>query len=120
MADADIQIPVTGTGDAGPKKVDTRTVGAGSDEHRQVVVLGSPTTAADVATVTAANGVAVDVTRIAAGQKIQLTDGTSDATIRNLAANDALNVAIVDGAGAQVTSFGDSGGTSSTDNSVFT
>jgi len=69
---------------------------------------------------TAANGLEVDVTRIAAGQKIQLTDGTSDATVRNLAANDALNVAIVDGSGAQVTSFGGSGGTSSTDNSAFT
>jgi hypothetical protein len=120
MADSDIQIPVTGTGDAGPKKVDTRTVGAGSDEHRQVIVIGSPTTAADVASTTAANGLAVDVTRIAAGQKIQITDGTSDATVRNLAANDALNVAIVDGAGNQVTSFAGSGGSSATDNSAFT
>jgi hypothetical protein len=120
MADADIQIPVTGTGDTGPKKVDTRTVGAGADEHRQVVVIGSPTTASDVAGTTAANGLAVDVTRIAAGQKIQLTDGTSDATVRNLAANDALNVAIVDGTGAQVTSFGGSGGTASNDGTTFT
>ncbi len=40
MADADITI----TGG----KVDTRTVGAATDEHRQVVVLGSPTTAANV------------------------------------------------------------------------
>ena len=55
----------------------------------------------------------MDVTRIATGAKIQLTDGTSDATVRNLAANDALNVAIVDGAGNQVTSFAGSGGTSS-------
>ena len=83
---------------------------------------------------TAANGLEVDVTRVtgtvtttstlAAGSafagKVQLTDGTSDATVRNLAANDALNVAIVDGSGAQVTSFGGSGGTSSTDNSAFT
>jgi hypothetical protein len=69
---------------------------------------------------TAANGLEVDVTRIAAGTKIQLTDGTSDATVRNLAANDALNVAIVDGAGNQVTSFAGSGGTSSTDDADFT
>jgi hypothetical protein len=69
---------------------------------------------------TAANGLEVDVTRIAAGTKIQLTDGTSDATVRNLAANDALNVAIVDGAGNQVTSFAGTGGTSATDNSAFT
>lgn len=40
--------------------------------------------------------------------KVVLTDGTSDATVRNLAANDALNVAIVDAAGAQITSFGGS------------
>jgi hypothetical protein len=44
MADADVQI-TAGSG----TKVDTRTVGAGSDEHRQVVVVGDPTTAADVA-----------------------------------------------------------------------
>ena len=69
---------------------------------------------------TEANGLEVDVTRIAAGTKIQLTDGTSDATVRNLAANDALNVAIVDGAGNQVTSFAGSGGSSATDNSAFT
>jgi len=75
----------------------------------------------------ATNGLDVDVTRMAplvAGTafagKMQLTDGTSDATVRNLAANDALNVAIVDGAGNQVTSFAGSGGTSSTDDADFT
>jgi hypothetical protein len=68
----------------------------------------------------ASNGLWVNVKTIAAGQKIQLTDGTSDATVRNLAANDALNVAIVDGAGNQVTSFGGSGGTSSSDDAPFT
>lgn len=36
-------------------------------------------------------------------------DGTTKATVRDLAANDALNVAIVDGSGNQITSFG--GGT---------
>jgi hypothetical protein len=56
----------------------------------------------------------------AAGTKIQLTDGTSDATVRNLAANDALNVAIVDGAGGHITTFGGTGGTSSTDDADFT
>jgi len=76
---------------------------------------------------TEANGLEVDVTRLpslAAGTafagKVQLTDGTSDATVRNLAANDALNVAIVDGAGNQVTTFAGSGGSSATDNSAFT
>ena len=46
MADADVQI-TAGTG----TKVDTRTVGAGGDEHRQVIVIGDPTVAANVATV---------------------------------------------------------------------
>jgi hypothetical protein len=75
----------------------------------------------------ATNGLDVDVTRMSAlvagtafVGKVQLTDGTSDATVRNLAANDALNVAIVDGSGNQVTSFAGSGGTSSTDDADFT
>src|SRR5262245_43124828 len=63
MADADVQI-TAGSG----TKIDTRTVGAGTDEHRQVVVIGDPSTASDVAPVTAANGLDVDVTRIAAGE----------------------------------------------------
>src|SRR3954464_11396900 len=46
MADADVAI----TAGAGTK-VDTRTVGAGTDEHRQVVVIGDPVTAARVANV---------------------------------------------------------------------
>jgi hypothetical protein len=37
---------------------------------------------------------------------MSLHDGTTLATVRNLAANDALNVAIVDGSGSQITSFG--------------
>lgn len=40
--------------------------------------------------------------------RVQISDGTSTATVRNLAANDALNVAIVDGSGNQITSFGGS------------
>lgn len=48
MADADVPI-TAGSG----TKIDTRTVGAGTDEHRQVVVLGDPSTAANVAIVTA-------------------------------------------------------------------
>src|SRR6266542_1468315 len=75
----------------------------------------------------ATNGLDVDVTRLpalTAGTayvgKVRLTDGTTDATVRDLAANDALNVAIVDGAGNQVTSFAGTGGSSATDNSAFT
>lgn len=65
----------------------------------------------------------VDVASIAAGDttigRIKITDGTNVASVRDLA-NDALNVAIVDGAGNQVTSFGGSGGTSMTDDAAFT
>jgi len=90
-------------------------------KHYQYVKLvdGTPDSTAKIQG-TEANGLEVDVTRIAAGTKIQLTDGTSDATVRNLAANDALNVAIVDGSGAHVTSFAGSGGSSATDGSAFT
>ena len=59
----------------------------------------------------------VDVTSISAGDntigRIKLTDGTTVATVRELGTNDALNVAMVDGSGNQVTSFG--GGTQYTE-----
>lgn len=51
MADSDIQI-TAGSG----TKVDTRTVGAGTDEHRQVVCIGDPSTAASVVSVSSAFG----------------------------------------------------------------
>lgn len=62
MADADIAI-TAGTG----TKVDTRTVGADVDEHRQVVCIGDPTTAGNVATVDATFGLEVDVSRVIPG-----------------------------------------------------
>jgi hypothetical protein len=55
MADADVLVTAPGTG----TKIDTRTVGAGTDEHRQVMVVGSPTTAANVAEVDATFGLRV-------------------------------------------------------------
>lgn len=58
MADADVQI-TAGSG----TKIDTRTVGAGADEHRQVVVIGDPTTAANVAVVDATYGLQIMATR---------------------------------------------------------
>jgi hypothetical protein len=68
----------------------------------------------------ATNGLDVDVTRLpalAAGDnavgRVKITDGTTVATVRELGTNDAMNVAIVDGAGDQVTSFG--GGTEYTE-----
>lgn len=66
MADSDIQI-TAGSG----TKVDTRTVGAGADEHRQVVCIGDPTTAGQVAGVTATNAL------IVAGD---IADGAADTT----------------------------------------
>lgn len=62
MADADVQI-TAGSG----TKIDTRTVGAGVDEHRQVIVIGDPTTAANVAGVDATFGLDVDVLRVIPG-----------------------------------------------------
>ena len=51
MPDADVAInDNTATG----RKIDTRTVGAGSDEHRQVMCIGDDATAANVVHVTAA------------------------------------------------------------------
>lgn len=59
----------------------------------------------------------VDVTSISAGDntigRVKITDGTTVATVRELGTNDALNVAMVDGSGNQVTSFG--GGTQYTE-----
>lgn len=62
MADADVQI-TAGTG----TKIDTRTVGAGTDEHRQVICIGDPTTAGNVAPVDATFGLEVDVSRVVPG-----------------------------------------------------
>jgi hypothetical protein len=68
----------------------------------------------------ATNGLDVDVTRIQAGDntigRVKLTDGTTVATVRDLASSDALNVAIVDASGNQITSFG--GGTQYTENAA--
>lgn len=83
MADADIAI-TAGTG----TKVDTRTVGAGVDEHRQVVCIGDPSTSANVATVDATFGLEVDVSRLPSlpagtayiGQ-VRLTDGTNSISV---------------------------------------
>jgi hypothetical protein len=87
MADADVAI----TAGAGTK-IDTRTVGAGTDEHRQVVVVGDPTTAAEVAAVTAANGVDVDVTRLPKSATATLANVASSATNVTLQASNAARV----------------------------
>ncbi len=73
---------------------------------------GIATTGTQRVTVATDDSVTVDATND--GSLVtQLGDGTALATIRDLAANDALNVAIVDAAGDHITSFG--GGTQYTE-----
>lgn len=72
MADADVAI-TAGSG----TKIDTRTVGAGTDEHRQVVVIGDPTTAANVGAVSAAGRLSVD----ASGVAVPVTDNSGSLTV---------------------------------------
>ena len=72
MADADVPI-TAGSG----TKIDTRTVGAGTDEHRQVVVVGDPTTAANVGAVDASGRLKVD----ASGVAVPVTDNAGSLTV---------------------------------------
>lgn len=50
---------------------------------------------------------------------VQVGDGSLTATVRNTGAADSLNVAVVDGAGNQITTFGGSGGTAEQDGAAF-
>lgn len=60
------------------------------------------------------NATDLDIRNLApATDTVAIGDGSNTATIRNLASNDALNVAITDGSGNQITSFG--GGTQYTE-----
>ena len=86
MADADVLIS-QGSG----TKIDTRTVGAGTDEHRQVVVLGDPTTAANVAGVSAQGALLVQGHQ---GAATTLNVTTSSSTTGALAASN-YNVAMI-------------------------
>lgn len=94
-------------------KIDT-IAGAISGTEMQVDVLTLP----NVNLAAGTNNIGdVDIASIAAGDnlvgRVKISDGTTVATVRDLASNDALNVAIVDGSGNQVTSFG--GGTQYTE-----
>ena len=75
MADADIPI-TAGSG----TKVDTRTVGAGTDEHRQVVVIGDPTTNTGVASVDATLGMSVAPRRDIGAVAVSLSGLTTATT----------------------------------------
>lgn len=52
--------------------------------------------------------------------RVKITDGTDVADVFDLANSNPLTVAIVDGSGSQITSFGGSGGTAEVDDSAFT
>lgn len=89
----------------------TVTANAGTNLNTSALALESGGNLATIAGAIAGTEMQVDVVAsIPAGSnnigKIVITDGSNDATIRNLAANDALNVAIVDASGDQITSFG--------------
>lgn len=74
MGNSFIQLATDGAG----KKIDTRTEGTNS-EHRQVVVLGDPSTDAGVAPVDATRGVAsynVGCGTVGDGRKVVTTAGT--------------------------------------------
>lgn len=73
---------------------------------------GSGTVGATTQRVTLATDVALPTGDNTIG-RTKITDGTTVATVRELGANDAMNVAIVDGSGNQITSFG--GGTQYTE-----
>ena len=89
MADADILI-TAGSG----TKVDTRTVGAGVDEHRQVVVIGDPTTAANVCVVDA-NGAQLVKPSKGSGTGGQTIVAATVTTNTTLIAADATRVGLM-------------------------
>ncbi len=87
--------------DIGAARMDVKRAG--------VWVLEDATTRGQRAVVSAGGALKVDSTLAAADNtvgRVKITDGTTMATVRDLAAGDALNVAIVDGSGAHITSFG--------------
>jgi len=106
-------IGIAGTDGTNPQIIKTDASG-----ELQVDVLTLPNVTIGSAIPAGTNNIGdVDVASITAGDnvigRVKLTDGTTVASVRDLASNDALNVAIVDGSGNQVTSFG--GGTQYTE-----
>jgi len=76
MPDSDVSI-TAGTG----TKIDTRTVGAGVDEHRQVVVIGDPTTAANVGKVSSAGAAHVAQGPASAAATTSVNDAAVSTTL---------------------------------------
>lgn len=92
------------------RNVDTRTIGT---DHRQVVVIGDPATGAGVAPVDATTGLTIN-------GNVQVVDGATVADVLDLTNTNPLTVAVVDGSGTQITTFGGSGGTAEVDDADFT
>jgi len=95
-----------GLGEVGMQKVILCVAGAAGATDVDPVSIANPLPVHD-ATGGGGGGGTVAIDQVTPGANhVEITDGTNTATVRNLAANDALNVAIVDAAGNQVTSFG--------------
>lgn len=106
-------IPAKGVAVSGTDGTNARVLKTDTAGELQVDVLTMPTTAVSQSgTWTVQVGNTPNTAPILAS----IHDGTTLATVRNLAANDALNVAIVDGSGGQITSFG--GGVEYTEDAV--
>lgn len=94
-------------------------IGGTSSNPIRIDPTGTTTQPVSVASIAAGtNNIGdVDIASIAAGDntvgRVKITDGTLVASVRDTGSSDSLNVAIVDGSGNQVTSFG--GGTQYTE-----
>lgn len=105
----------------GTVTVDTTGLATSAKQDTQTTELTSIKTAVEtIDNAIAGTEMQVDVVTapaIATGDntigRVKITDGTTVATVRELGTNDALNVAIADGSGNQITSFG--GGTQYTE-----
>ena len=106
--------PALGT--AGAASTDVLTI-QGIAAMTPVKVDGSGVTQPISGTVTSNQGTAAST---AGRWPVQLTDGTNLSSLLNLTNSKPITVAIVDGAGSQITSFGGTGGTSITDGAAFT
>lgn len=110
MADSFVQLPTDSTG----KKVDTRTESTNS-EHRQVFVIGDPSTNSGVAPVDGTKGLSVDLTSTGVNTNALKVDGSAvtqpvSGTV-SIASNSSVNVAQVAGTATATNSGNVSAGT---------
>jgi fibronectin-binding autotransporter adhesin len=116
--------PVSGTVALGAGSASIGTLGANNGVDVGDVTINNASGASAVNIQDGGNSLTVDGT-VAATQSgnwtARVADGAGNAlTSKAPGSERALSVAIVDGSGAQVTSFGGSGGTSMTDDAAFT